>query len=125
AAWPGRRSRRDARYAIATELPGEPVAPLMGTGLNDQANSYALSAASSSRLRFSLMKMPFIVIQIAWQANGISASSPGTASTGPVSPPTHATLRSARPLPTVAPGPGQPLLHSALSFFHSFACAGR
>src|SRR5262249_56421419 len=56
--------RGKTRYAIATELPGAPVAPLMGTGLNDHANSYALSAASSSRLRFSLMKMPFIVSQI-------------------------------------------------------------
>src|SRR5436309_538978 len=51
--------------AIATEFPGEPVAPLSGSGLKDHANSYALSAASTSRSRFSLMKMPFIVIQMA------------------------------------------------------------
>src|SRR5437764_145171 len=51
--------------AIATEFPGEPVAPLSGSGLKDHANSYALSAASASRSRFSLMKMPFIVIQMA------------------------------------------------------------
>src|SRR2546428_367430 len=51
--------------AIATEFPGEPVAPLSGSGLKDHANSYALSAASASRSRFPLMKMPFIVIQMA------------------------------------------------------------
>src|SRR5438093_1883943 len=43
---PGGAGRHETRYAIATELPGDPVAPLMGTGLNDQANSYALSARS-------------------------------------------------------------------------------
>ena len=70
---PGGAGRHETRYAIATELPGDPVAPLMGTGLNDQANSYALSAASSSRLRFSLMKMPFTSVS-SW--NHASCSTP-------------------------------------------------
>src|SRR5206468_10943050 len=65
--------RHETRYAIATELPADPVAPLMGTGLNDQANSYALAAASSSRLRFSLMKMPFTSVS-SW--NHASCSTP-------------------------------------------------
>ena len=63
--------------------------------------------------------MPFIVSQSVWHAKGMSAFSPGTASTGQVSAPTTAIFLSASHLPAVSPGPGQPLLYSALSFFHS------
>jgi len=90
--------------------------------LNDQANSYALSFDRSSRFRFSLMKIPFIVSQITWHSNGRFGFSPGTASTGHVSPPTTAIFLSASHLATVLLGPGQPLLNSALSFFQSLMC---
>jgi hypothetical protein len=38
---PGKEPRRPRRegQAMATELPGEPVAPVRRSGLNDQANS--------------------------------------------------------------------------------------
>ena len=41
--------------ARATEMPGAPVPPLTGHGLNDQANSYTPSFAKSSRNWFSMM----------------------------------------------------------------------
>src|SRR5687768_2085474 len=63
--------------------------------------------------------MPLTVSQKAWHANGMLALSPGTASTGQVSAPTTAIFLSASHRAAVMPGPGQPMLYVALSFFHS------
>ncbi len=71
----------------------------------------------SSRFWFSMIWIPFMVIQIAWHSNGRSASSPGTASTAQQSPPTHAIFLPTSQFATVFPAPGSPLLYSTLSFF--------
>ncbi len=42
-------------YRMAMGLPGDPVAPLSGTGVNTNANSYTASAASVDKSRFSML----------------------------------------------------------------------
>lgn len=91
-------------------LPGEPVAPLMGTRTEMYANSYTSSSNSPSKFRFSWMKMPLLVSS--WLCTGKArvGSGLGTTSTGQVSAPTRDTSFSIIQPATSKPMPGAPPL---------------